>query len=261
MTVPEGGRHPPRCSGRLRQTGCLMTAECSLVWATTAVGSAAHPISSDAPYMLPVAATRLSRGAPPRRSHAHLLVPLSPPSQSRRMSSQPQFACLPRAGIETNLRDSCGVMGAGGTRATRKVTAGMHPERRALRCGVAYGASLEQTRLRHKVCRTELPHRSCRAPRTCSTQEHGEARLASTTDVPATRLRTLLRIDAKGVCPDALRTAANGAAQVAPRKPRTPLTRNAAVAEEKRIGALEHARPERLEGGLDTTWPMGHCAR
>lgn len=147
------------------------------------------------------------------------------------------------------------------TRATRKVTAGMHPERRALRCCVAYGASLEQTRLRHKVCRTELPHRSCRAPRTCSTQEHGEARLASTTDVPATRLRTLLRIDAKGVCPDALRTAANGAAQVAPRKPRTPLTRNAAVAEEKRIGALEHARPERLEGGLDTTWPMGHCAR
>jgi hypothetical protein len=91
--------------------------------------------------------------------------------------------------------------------------------------------------------------------------EHGEARLASTTDVPATSLRTLLRIDAKEVRPDACKTAENKAAQVALWQPRAPLTRSAEVAEEKRIGTLEYALPARLEGCQRTIWLMGHLHR
>ncbi len=57
----------------------------------------------------------------------------------------------------TNLHDTGEGLGAGGTRATRKVTADMHPERRGLRRHVASGASPEQANLKRNTCRTGLP--------------------------------------------------------------------------------------------------------
>jgi len=76
------------------------------------------------------------------------------PSQSSRV---PRRRSTPPECMATNPHDTNEGLGAGGTRATRKVTAGMHPERRGLRHHVASSVSLEQAKLRRNTCRTGLP--------------------------------------------------------------------------------------------------------